>query len=139
MSTTIEPTAMKVETRRRPLPPRDQLDEIFRIVGLDAIYSGKPAVKDVSMDIYKNLVTAIIGPSGCGKSTFIRCLNRMNDLVPGVKVGGRILYHGVDLYAPDVDAPKARPTARSSAASSATSPARSTGISRDDPQPLDAA
>ena len=72
MSTTIEPT-MKVETRRRPMPPREQLDRVFRIEGLDAVYSGKPAVKDVSLEIYKNLVTAIIGPSGCGKSTFIRC------------------------------------------------------------------
>ena len=48
------------------------------------------------MEIYRNLVTAIIGPSGCGKSTFIRCLNRMNDLVPGVTRDGRLLYHGVD-------------------------------------------
>jgi phosphate transport system ATP-binding protein len=61
------------------------------------------AVKDVSLDVYRNLITAVIGPSGCGKSTFIRCLNRMNDLVPGVAVSGAILYHGEDLYGPEAD------------------------------------
>mgnify|MGYP003693549301 CR=1 FL=1 len=52
------------------------------------------------MDIRKNTVTAVIGPSGCGKSTFIRCLNRMSDAVPGIKVEGRIDYHGHDLHGP---------------------------------------
>ena len=55
------------------------------------------------MPIYKNHVTAFIGPSGCGKSTFIRCLNRMNDLVPIARVTGQVLYHGQDLYGPTVD------------------------------------
>jgi len=55
------------------------------------------------MDIYKNAITALIGPSGCGKSTFLRCLNRMNDLVPSAVVGGKTLYHGVDIYGSDVD------------------------------------
>ena len=55
------------------------------------------------MDVYKNLVTAIIGPSGCGKSTFIRCLNRMNDLIPGFRQTGTIRYHGQDICGPDVD------------------------------------
>jgi phosphate transport system ATP-binding protein len=102
MSTTIEPT-MKVETRRRPMPPREQLDRVFRIEGLDAVYSGKPAVKDVSLEIYKNLVTAIIGPSGCGKSTFIRCLNRMNDLIPGFTQTGSVLYHDQNICGSDID------------------------------------
>jgi phosphate transport system ATP-binding protein len=57
----------------------------------------------VSFPIYGRTVTAIIGPSGCGKSTFIRCLNRMNDLVPGFRSEGRILYHGIDLQGKDVD------------------------------------
>jgi phosphate transport system ATP-binding protein len=102
MSTTIEPT-VKVETRRTPLPPREQLDRIFLIDDLDAIYSGKPAVKGVTMEVYKNLVTAIIGPSGCGKSTFIRCLNRMNDLIPGFTQTGSIRYHGQDISGSDID------------------------------------
>jgi phosphate transport system ATP-binding protein len=55
------------------------------------------------MDVYRNSVTAFIGPSGCGKSTYIRCFNRMNDLIPGAKVEGTVLYHGADLYGRDVD------------------------------------
>jgi phosphate transport system ATP-binding protein len=102
MSTTIEPT-MRVETRRQPLPPRERLERIFNIEGLDAVYSGKPAVKNVTMEVYKNLVTAIIGPSGCGKSTFIRCLNRMNDLIPGFTQTGTISYHGQDICASNID------------------------------------
>ena len=61
------------------------------------------AVKDVSLDIYRNAITALIGPSGCGKSTFLRCLNRMNDLVAERAVEGKLLYHGVDLYGAGVD------------------------------------
>jgi len=102
MSITIEPT-VKVETRRQPLPPRERLERIFRIEHLDALYGGKPAIKDVSFDVYKNLVTAIIGPSGCGKSTFIRCLNRMNDLIPSFSQTGTIHYHGQDICASGVD------------------------------------
>jgi phosphate transport system ATP-binding protein len=102
MSTTIEPT-MRVETRRQPLPPRERLETVFNIEGLDAIYSGKPAVKDVTMEVYKNLVTAIIGPSGCGKSTFIRCFNRMNDLIPGFTQTGKISYHGQDICGANID------------------------------------
>jgi phosphate transport system ATP-binding protein len=66
-------------------------------------YGSTPAVKDVSFQIYRNVVTAIIGPSGCGKSTFIRTLNRMNDLVPSTKIEGEVLYHGTDLYGPKID------------------------------------
>jgi phosphate transport system ATP-binding protein len=94
---------MKVETRRTPLPPRERLEQVFDIRDLTASYGGRPAVKDVSMEIYSNLVTAIIGPSGCGKSTFIRCLNRMNDLIPSFSMAGTILYHGQDLCAARVD------------------------------------
>ena len=66
-------------------------------------YSGKLALQGVDMTIYENQVTAFIGPSGCGKSTYIRCFNRMNDLIPGAEVKGEILYHGQDLYASGVD------------------------------------
>jgi phosphate transport system ATP-binding protein len=103
MSTTVEPAAMRVETKRSPLPARDRLEQIFDIEGLDAIYSGKPAVKGVTMEIYKNLVTAIIGPSGCGKSTFLRCFNRMNDLIPGFTQTGTIRYHDQDICAANID------------------------------------
>jgi phosphate transport system ATP-binding protein len=83
--------------------PVARREVVFGIDDLSVAYGTNVAVKGVSLDVYKNLVTAVIGPSGCGKSTFIRCLNRMNDLVPGVKVDGRILYHGEDLYGSQAD------------------------------------
>src|SRR5262249_41757238 len=76
---------------------------VFDVTGLSVRYSGSLALDSVSMSIRKNFVTAFIGPSGCGKSTFIRCFNRMNDLVPGATVGGTVLYHGQDLYGSAVD------------------------------------
>src|SRR6059036_3374214 len=102
MSSTIE-AAVRVETKRQPMPPRERLEQVFDIQDLTAVYGSKPALKNVSMEVYKNLVTAIIGPSGCGKSTFIRCLNRMNDLVPSFRAEGQVLYHGVDLQGSGVD------------------------------------
>jgi phosphate transport system ATP-binding protein len=100
--TTIE-RAVRVETRRQPLPPRERLERVFAVESLTASYGGRPALKEVTLDAYKNLVTAVIGPSGCGKSTFIRCLNRMNDLIPGFSQTGTIRYHGQDICAPNVD------------------------------------
>ena len=76
---------------------------VFRILGLDVYYGDFRAVRGVNVDVGGNEITAVIGPSGCGKSTFIRCLNRMNDLVPGTRVDGRIEYHGQDLYGSTVD------------------------------------
>jgi phosphate transport system ATP-binding protein len=78
-------------------------DVVFDVRDLTVSYDGDPAISNVSMKIHKNLVTALIGPSGCGKSTFIRCFNRMNDLIPSARVDGRIDYHGADLYGPSVD------------------------------------
>ncbi len=78
-------------------------DTLFGVEGLRVSYSDVPALEGVSLDIYRNNVTAFIGPSGCGKSTFLRSLNRMNDLVPSARVEGKILYHDVDLYGPEVD------------------------------------
>jgi phosphate transport system ATP-binding protein len=78
-------------------------ETVFALRDLSVHYADKPAVMDVSMEIYKNEITALIGPSGCGKSTLIRCLNRMNDLIPSARVDGELLYHGEDLYGPKVD------------------------------------
>jgi phosphate transport system ATP-binding protein len=78
-------------------------EPVFNIEGLTAYYGSAPAFRDVSFDIYRRMVTAIIGPSGCGKSTFIRCLNRMNDVIPGFRTDGRILYQDVDLQAKGID------------------------------------
>ncbi len=81
----------------------ERREKVFTVENLAVSYSGNLALADVSMNIHKNSVTAFIGPSGCGKSTFIRCFDRMNDLIVGAKVDGKVLYHGKDLYARDVD------------------------------------
>ncbi|MNS00210.1 Phosphate import ATP-binding protein PstB 3 [compost metagenome] len=70
---------------------------------LSLYYGEKKALKEISMQIPANKVTALIGPSGCGKSTFLRCINRMNDLIPNVKITGNMLVEGVDIYNKDVD------------------------------------
>lgn len=70
---------------------------------LSLYYGEKKALKEISMQIPANKVTALIGPSGCGKSTFLRCINRMNDLIPSVKITGQMLVEGVDIYEKDVD------------------------------------
>jgi phosphate transport system ATP-binding protein len=81
-----------------------QREVVFDIQDLAVNYGrATTAISGVDLDIYRNLITAVIGPSGCGKSTFIRCLNRMNDLVPGAKIDGKILYLGEDLYGQGVD------------------------------------
>jgi phosphate transport system ATP-binding protein len=76
---------------------------VFDISRLTVSYGKATAVKDVSLAIREHAITALIGPSGCGKSTVLRCLNRMNDLVPSARVAGSVLYHGIDLYGKDVD------------------------------------
>ena len=75
----------------------------FELRDVTVSYGGKPAVSNVTMDIPKQAITAYIGPSGCGKSTLIRCLNRMNDLIPSAAVEGEVLYHGEDIYNPQID------------------------------------
>lgn len=78
-------------------------ENILDIKKLDLWYGGNHALKDVNMEIKRNAITAFIGPSGCGKSTFLKTLNRMNDLVPGVRIEGQVLLDGVDIYDPKVD------------------------------------
>ena len=78
-------------------------DVIFNVDDVSVHYGEHRAIRDVTLDLHRNEITALIGPSGCGKSTFIRCLNRMNDLIPSARVDGRVVYHGEDLYASDID------------------------------------
>ena len=75
----------------------------FQCRDVQVWYGDKHAIKDVDVDILDKTVTAFIGPSGCGKSTFLRCLNRMNDTIPGARVTGRIELEGEDIYSPDMD------------------------------------
>jgi phosphate transport system ATP-binding protein len=91
-----------------PQHTRQKREPIFQLDDVMVSYGGKAAVRNISFDVGVNEITALIGPSGCGKSTLIRCFNRMNDLIPSASVEGKILYHGQDLYAPEVDAVEVR-------------------------------
>lgn len=78
-------------------------DSAFHIQHMNLYYDTTHALKDISLDIKRHATLALIGPSGCGKSSFLRCLNRMNDLVPRTKVSGKVLLDGQDIYAPQVN------------------------------------
>jgi phosphate transport system ATP-binding protein len=93
------------EGRDDPDVPREI---VFDVQDLSVYYGDFRAVRNITIPVLKNEITALIGPSGCGKTTFLRCLNRMNDLIEGARVEGRLLYHGVDLYDPRVDAVEVR-------------------------------
>jgi phosphate transport system ATP-binding protein len=107
------------EPRTLPRPPVPEMrasmvdvlmaaPTVYTIENLDVFYGPYRAVRGVNMAIRKNQITAFIGPSGCGKTTVLRCLNRMNDLIPGARIEGKVLYHGVDLYDADVSATEVR-------------------------------
>src|SRR3954452_5318062 len=78
-------------------------EPIFDVRDVAVFYGDHRAVTDITVRLARNQITALIGPSGCGKSTFIRCLNRMNDLIPTARVEGQVIYHDQDLYAHDID------------------------------------
>ena len=99
---TDRPTT-QVETRRPDDAPLERAEPIFEVRDVGVTYDANPAVRNITLDIGHNRITALIGPSGCGKSTLIRCFNRMNDLIPSARVDGSILYHGQDLYGAGVD------------------------------------
>ncbi len=104
----LDPTRLAALAEPRGADDGRGREPVFEIAGLTVRYGPNAALVDVTMDVRKNFVTAFIGPSGCGKSTFIRCLNRMNDLIPGAAVEGQVLYHGRDLYGDGVDAVEVR-------------------------------
>ena len=103
---TMEPLEIaRIKPAERAATP-DQITQrevVFDVDKLSVSYGRALAIKDVDLEIHRNAITALIGPSGCGKSTFLRCLNRMNDLIPNVTVEGTLRYHGVDIYGDDVD------------------------------------
>ena len=114
--TVLSPAAVPVmqepETRARPVTPglrppatRTLPTSSEGKLGMERVsiyYGDRRAVREVDLDVPANAVTAFIGPSGCGKSTILRCFNRMNDLVPGARVDGKVLFNGEDISAPDV-------------------------------------
>ncbi|HEU6444218.1 MAG TPA: phosphate ABC transporter ATP-binding protein PstB [Gaiellaceae bacterium] len=103
VSVTMADVSVNIAEQKRELPAKEFREVVFDVRDLGVSYSGNQALEGVSLEIYRNFVTAFIGPSGCGKSTFIRCFDRMNDLIPGAVVEGTILYHGEDLYGAQVD------------------------------------
>ena len=92
-----------IEVRQRQEQEASSRETVFDVRDLSVYYGGFRAVRDASLPIFKNQITALIGPSGCGKTTMLRCFNRMNDLIETARVEGKIFYHGVDLYDPRVD------------------------------------
>ena len=93
---------VRLETHHEDAVTADR-EVVFDIDDLSVYYGTFRAVRNASVQIYTNNITALIGPSGCGKTTVLRCLNRMNDLIETARVEGRVHYHGVDLYHRDVD------------------------------------
>jgi phosphate transport system ATP-binding protein len=112
------PNRVRIDTGQIPQQPSAQTQNgrtgqaerpvVFDIRDVADSYGNKRALAWTTFKIYRNLVTAVIGPSGCGKSTFIRCLNRMNDSIPGFNLEGKILYHGHDVYGAGVNAVEVR-------------------------------
>ena len=106
----LERTVVDGEPGTQVVDPRGHAahDAIVRIQDLNVHYGAFRAVGDVTLDVPRNAITALIGPSGCGKSTVLRCVNRMNDLVPSARVEGEIIYHGQDINGKHVDAVEVR-------------------------------
>ncbi len=107
----MESTAVSASAGLPKVVPKPRADAeagrackpIFKLDDVRVSYGGVTAVEDVTFELAEHQITAFIGPSGCGKSTLIRCLNRMNDLIPSARVTGEVLYHGQNLYAASVD------------------------------------
>lgn len=89
----------ELEVHRDTDPKEGNLPVLFNVEHANLYYGSKQALKDINLQVYEHRIHALIGPSGCGKSTFLRCLNRMNDLIDGCRVEGKILYHGEDINA----------------------------------------
>jgi phosphate transport system ATP-binding protein len=100
----VEETELHLKVHGAPAPSAGASGgPVMAVDDLSVYYGDFLAVHDVDLTFGKGEITALIGPSGCGKSTVLRCLNRMNDLVPGARVEGTVTYHGVDIYGPQVD------------------------------------
>ena len=94
---------LMVQTSREPVELEREREAVLDVRDLSVFYGDFRAVRDVTLPILRNEITALIGPSGCGKTTVLRCLNRMNDLIETARIEGHVLYHGVDLYDDAVD------------------------------------
>jgi phosphate transport system ATP-binding protein len=99
----VTPATARAKPAEPSSVPPEKRAVIFDVDDIHVYYGEHKAIRNVTLDLHLNEISALIGPSGCGKSTFIRCLNRMNDLIPSARVEGRIVYHGEDLYAENID------------------------------------
>jgi len=97
-----QPAALQTEAHGQKLAAGTR-EAIYDLDDVGVTYGSVPAVREVTFPIYQHEITALIGPSGCGKSTLIRCLNRMNDLIPAASVTGKVSYHGQNLYDDEID------------------------------------
>jgi phosphate transport system ATP-binding protein len=104
----VPPLAAAEPATAAGTPDFARMESVFQLQDVSCFYGSFRAVRNIDLDIPKNQITALIGPSGCGKSTLLRSINRMNDLVPSFHATGKMLYHGVDLYDPKVDAVEVR-------------------------------
>ncbi len=112
MTTAIAPhkeraVSLRIETTGAAAAP-EAAPSVIELQGVSCYYGTFRAVREIDVDVRTNAITALIGPSGCGKSTLLRAINRMNDLIPGARVEGKVLYHGEDLYGARVDAVEVR-------------------------------
>jgi phosphate transport system ATP-binding protein len=98
----------KIAIERRSSPAIENTPVVFALDNVEVFYGAYRAVRNVSMKVYDKQITAFIGPSGCGKTTMLRAFNRMHDVIPGARVQGKLEYHGIDLYGPDVSATEVR-------------------------------
>ncbi len=99
----MEPAASTTPPVQTPMVAEPAVEPKIQAINLDFFYGSFQALKNVTLDVAPNQVTALIGPSGCGKSTFLRCLNRMNDLIEDTHLMGKVLIDGVDVYSSSVD------------------------------------
>jgi phosphate transport system ATP-binding protein len=102
----LEPMDPVPSTDERPGPPPVEAplpEDVIRLDRVDAFYGPRRVVRDVTLGVRKNAITAIIGPSGSGKSTLLRCIDRMHEVITGARTTGTILYRGVDIYGADID------------------------------------
>ena len=106
----LQTVQVPVEVKKKSPQQLEKKKRVVQLetVGLNVYYGENHAVKDIDLPLYQNHVTAFIGPSGCGKSTFLRCLNRMNDTIPGARVEGKILVEGVNINQSQINANQLR-------------------------------
>jgi phosphate transport system ATP-binding protein len=102
------PPGQRILVERKAIAPLPDTPVVFDCENVEVYYGSFRAVRGVTLRIHTHQITAFIGPSGCGKTTMLRSLNRMHDVIPGARVAGRVSYHGIDLYGPEVSATEVR-------------------------------